>query len=90
MRSSSASGMSDRSSMRCSSDTSAIFSTGGKCSRTIREAARIDGRSAASSQRVRGVNEPPADLHKFELNGVLALADGPLDIGGAAAHPVVP
>ena len=38
---------------------------------------------------VRGVNDPAADLHKSKLSGVLALADGELDEGGAAAHPVV-
>ena len=33
--------------------------------------------------------EPFSDLHKSDLSGVLALADGELDEGGAAAHPVV-
>ena len=87
MRSISASGISDRSSNRSSG--TATFSMGGKCSQTIREAARAAGMPPSFSSVFATFNEPAADLHKPDLNGVLTLADGPLDVGGASGNPVI-
>ena len=50
-----------------------------------RDAARTAGTPPSSSSSFTASNEPFSNLHKPDLNGVLALADGELDEGGAAA-----